>query len=245
MPQRTQSSAVYFLTTTFRTGRIFASRFELLAGVVGSQSSSKSSLGNTNSASRSPPYQVRTILFITLGSLFETTTLFRHQFGILFTPPFASEGNAYLRTSFHVRPRVAGRICKRCRMGPRHRRYPFTRSVLHKLGADNTLVVRMLFNAFKCAATVTEKDQPQWPASPRRRANRAAHLLRPPLRLMKSRSGSSGSLNSAAYRNTRDHLLRVLLSTFSRSAVQRITAANGSGSLTEEYPAGAGPDKRP
>jgi hypothetical protein len=27
------------------------------------------------------------------------------------------------------------------------------------LGADNALVIRMLFSAFKCAATVTEKDQ--------------------------------------------------------------------------------------
>ena len=50
---------------------------------------------------------------------------------------------------------------------------------------------------------------------------------------MKSRNGSSGSLNSAAYRNTRDHLLRVRSSTLSRSVVQRITAANGSGFLTE------------
>ena len=44
------------------------------------------------------------------------------------------------------------------------------------------------------------------PPRPRRRANRDAHLLIPPLRLMKSRSGSSRSLYSAAYRNTRDHL---------------------------------------
>jgi hypothetical protein len=43
----------------------------------------------------------------------------------------------------------------------------------------------------------------------RRRANRVAHLLIPPLRLIKSRSGSSRSLYAAAYRNTRDHLLRI------------------------------------
>ena len=46
-----------------------------------------------------------------------------------------------------------------------------------------------------------------------RRANRDAHLLSPPMRLMKSRSGTSRSLCSAAYRNTRDHLLRVRPST--------------------------------
>ena len=59
-----------------------------------------------------------------------------------------------------------------------------------------------------------------WLLRPRRRANRAAHSLRPPLRLIKSRSGSSRSLYSAAYRSTRDHLLRVRSSTLSRSAVQ-------------------------
>ena len=42
-----------------------------------------------------------------------------------------------------------------------------------------------------------------------RRAYRAAHSLIPPLRLMKSPSGSFRLLNSAANRNTRDHLLRV------------------------------------
>jgi hypothetical protein len=50
----------------------------------------------------------------------------------------------------------------------------------------------------------------------------------PPLALTKSRSGSSRSLNTFAYRNTRDHLLRVLKSTLPRSALQRIIAANGS-----------------
>ena len=44
---------------------------------------------------------------------------------------------------------------------------------------------------------------------PRRRANCSAHSLMPPLRLIKSPSGSSKSLYSAAYRSTRDHLLRV------------------------------------
>ena len=46
---------------------------------------------------------------------------------------------------------------------------------------------------------------------PRRRANRVAHLLILPLRLTKSRSGSSRALNSAAYLSTRDHLLRIPL----------------------------------
>jgi hypothetical protein len=50
--------------------------------------------------------------------LFETTTLFRHQFGILFTPPFASEGNAYLRTSLHVRPRGCGKDLQALPHGP-------------------------------------------------------------------------------------------------------------------------------
>ena len=43
-------------------------------------------------------------------------------------------------------------------------------------------------------------------------------------------------LHAAAYRNTRDHLLRVLASTLSGSDVQRITAANGSGSLADLCP---------
>ena len=58
----------------------------------------------------------------------------------------------------------------------------------------------------------------------------------PPLRLMKSRSGSSRSLYCAAYRNTRDHLLRVLSSTLPRSAVPRIRAANGSGCADRRIP---------
>ena len=68
--------------------------------------------------------------------------------------------------------------------------------------------------------------------------------LRPPRRLMKLRNGSSRSLYSAAYRNTRDHLLRVRSPTVSGSAVQRITAANGSGSLTELCPRRCRADKR-
>jgi hypothetical protein len=47
---------------------MFAFRSALLADVVGSQSSSKSSSIDKNSATRSPPYQVRIILFTTLGS---------------------------------------------------------------------------------------------------------------------------------------------------------------------------------
>src|SRR6516225_8464977 len=63
---------------------------------------------------------------------------------------------------------------------------------------------------------------------PRRRAYLAAHLLMPPLRWRKSLSNSFSGLYFAAYRKTRDHLLRVLSSTFLGSAVHAITAANGS-----------------
>src|ERR1700730_16034298 len=50
----------------------------------------------------------------------------------------------------------------------------------------------------------------------------------PPLRLMNRSSGSSIGLPDIAYRNARDHLDRVRLSTLRGSEVQRITAANGS-----------------
>jgi hypothetical protein len=62
----------------------------------------------------------------------------------------------------------------------------------------------------------------------RHRVNRSAHLLIPPLRRIKAASGSELGLYSIAYRSTRDHLERVRLSTFTRSEVQRMTAANGS-----------------
>src|ERR1700737_2962721 len=58
--------------------------------------------------------------------------------------------------------------------------------------------------------------------------NRSAHRLIPPLRLINCTSDSDGVFCTRAYRNTRDHLDRVRLSTFSRSAVQRIPTANGS-----------------
>src|SRR5262249_25288043 len=63
---------------------------------------------------------------------------------------------------------------------------------------------------------------------PRRRAYLDAHLLMPPLRWRKSLSNSFSGLYFAAYRKTRDHLLRVLSSAFLGSAVHAITAANGS-----------------
>jgi hypothetical protein len=58
--------------------------------------------------------------------------------------------------------------------------------------------------------------------------NRSAHSLIPPFRLTNRASGSEGSLCAKVYRRARDHLDRVRLSTFFGSAVQRITAANGS-----------------
>jgi hypothetical protein len=50
----------------------------------------------------------------------------------------------------------------------------------------------------------------------------------PPLRLMNWSRGSEFDLYTAAYRMTRDHLLRVRLSAFAGSAVHRMTVANGS-----------------
>ena len=203
MPQHTQSSAVYFLKTTFRTGGMFAFRSELLADVVGSQSSSKSSSLGKNSSSRSPPpFQVRIILFTTLGSSFETTTLFKHQFGISLSPPFASEGNVCLRTSLHVRPWGCGEDLQRQPHKPAASTLSFYKIGFVQSGAYNTLVVQMLFNAFKSADTATEQDyntelvcidpgaehnrlRPAWHRSP----------FDPPRRLMKSPSGSSRSLN--------------------------------------------------
>src|ERR1700730_3236281 len=64
---------------------------------------------------------------------------------------------------------------------------------------------------------------------PRRCArNRSAHQLIPPLRLINCTSDSDEVFCATAYRSTRVHLDRVLLSTFAGSAVERITAANGS-----------------
>ncbi len=51
---------------------------------------------------------------------------------------------------------------------------------------------------------------------------------RPSLRLTNCSSGSESALHLAAYRITRDHLLRVRLSALAGSAVHRIMAANGS-----------------
>jgi hypothetical protein len=58
-----------------------------------------------------------------------------------------------------------------------------------------------------------------------RLANRPAHLLITPFRLMNRPSGASIGLCSSAYRRARDHLDRVRLSTFAGSAVQRMGAA--------------------
>src|ERR1700730_9616288 len=63
---------------------------------------------------------------------------------------------------------------------------------------------------------------------PRRLANRPAHLLILPLRLMNCLSRSECDLYLSAYRSMRDHLDRVRLSTLAGSAVQRMIAANGS-----------------
>jgi hypothetical protein len=48
----------------------------------------------------------------------------------------------------------------------------------------------------------------------------------PPLRLMNCSSASEAGLYTAAYRMTRDHLLRVRLSALAGSAVHRMMAAN-------------------
>jgi hypothetical protein len=72
------------------------------------------------------------------------------------------------------------------------------------------------------------KQEPSEPCQgllPRRRVNRAAHSLMPPLRLMNWSSGSAFGLYTATYRITRDHLLRVLLSALAGSAVRQMTDA--------------------
>jgi hypothetical protein len=63
---------------------------------------------------------------------------------------------------------------------------------------------------------------------PRHRANHAAQALIPPFRLTNWSRGSDSDLYAAAYRMSRDHLLRVRLSALAESAVHRMTAANGS-----------------
>jgi hypothetical protein len=60
------------------------------------------------------------------------------------------------------------------------------------------------------------------------REKRAAQALMPPLRLMNWPKTSESDLYAAAYRISRDHLLRVLLSALAGSAVHRMMAANGS-----------------
>jgi hypothetical protein len=87
-----------------------------------------------------------------------------------------------------------------------------------------------------CPDPVTEKTRRYYLNRLRQRANRAAHSLIPPLRLMKTRSGSSGDLHSAAKRSARDHLLRVRSSTLSGSDLHKMVAAKASGFLTDWWP---------
>src|ERR1700730_11431391 len=76
----------------------------------------------------------------------------------------------------------------------------------------------------------TRDGLPRWCAR-----NRSAHSLIPPFRLIKRSSRSESDLYLSAYRRARDHLDRVRLSTFPRSAVQRIIAANGSSSSNGQF----------
>jgi hypothetical protein len=64
----------------------------------------------------------------------------------------------------------------------------------------------------------------------RQRANLSAQSFIPPSRLINCTSDSDGVFCTRAYRSTRDHLDRVLLSTFAGSEVERTMAANGSSS---------------
>jgi hypothetical protein len=61
------------------------------------------------------------------------------------------------------------------------------------------------------------------------RANLRAHSFRPPFDLIKSVRHCPAGFAFRAYRNTLDHLLRVLASAISGSDVQKITMPNGSG----------------
>jgi hypothetical protein len=79
-----------------------------------------------------------------------------------------------------------------------------------------------ILNARNCSAPQLRLPRP------RGRANRPAHALMLPLRLMNRSSGSATGLYAMAYRITRDHSDRVRLSTFLGSAVHKMTAANGS-----------------
>jgi hypothetical protein len=62
---------------------------------------------------------------------------------------------------------------------------------------------------------------------PIHRENRPAQALMPPLGLTNRSSGSESGLYAAAYRKSRDHLLRVRLSALAGSAVHRMIAAKG------------------
>src|SRR3984893_3441640 len=87
----------------------------------------------------------------------------------------------------------------------------------------NGLHLTLVITSFYRAAF---EDNPDAQAAAR--VNRDAQLLMPPLRLMNASSDPECDLYLSAYRSTRDHLDRVRLSTFVGSAVQRMTAANGS-----------------
>src|SRR5436190_22191717 len=96
------------------------------------------------------------------------------------------------------------------------------------LGIDG-LHLRLVITSFYRAAFGDNPDA-QAAALSRQRVNRDAQLLMPPLRLMNWSSGSEFKLYLSAYRSTRDHFDRVRLATLAGSAVQRMTAANGSSS---------------
>ena len=64
---------------------------------------------------------------------------------------------------------------------------------------------------------------------PRRRANMRAQAFMPPFDLINSVRRILPGLAFRAYRKARDHLLLLLASATSRSAVQKITMPNGSG----------------
>ena len=89
-------------------------------------------------------------------------------------------------------------------------------------GTSHRQLVIERYTNFPCI-----RKGPQCPR-PTRRQNRAAHLLIPPFRLTNWSRGSESDLYAAAYRRTRDHLLRVRLSALAGSAVHRMIAANGS-----------------
>src|SRR3984893_8557561 len=100
-------------------------------------------------------------------------------------------------------------------------------SVLGECLGINGLHLTLVITSFYRAAFGDNPDA-QAAALSRQRVNRPAHLLILPLRLVNCSSRSECDLYLSAYRSMRDHLDRVRLSTLAGSAVQRMTAANGS-----------------